>query len=215
LSAPEAEQCIVIDPGPLLEDHLEALSRKGQVRVILATHAHPDHVEGLPRFRELAPSGAVIPARDGVGILVQGGLRVEAMATPGHTSDSVCYLASYQGEQVVFTGDTILGRGTTVVAYPDGDLGDYLASLDKLAELGPLPVLPGHGPALSDCATAAQFYIDHRLARLEQIRAARFAGHEEPADIVAAVYADVDKSLWPAAQLSVEAQIAYLDREHR
>jgi glyoxylase-like metal-dependent hydrolase (beta-lactamase superfamily II) len=215
LRAPGYQQCIVIDPGPLMEDHLVALSRQGEVRVILATHGHPDHVEGLPRFRELAPAGALIPGRDGIGVTVQGGLRLEALATPGHTADSVCFIASYEGQRVVFTGDTILGRGTTVVAHPDGDLGDYLNSLRKLAELGPLPVLPGHGPAMADCGTAASFYLDHRMARLEQVREARTAGHETAADIVASVYADVDQRLWPAAQLSVQAQLAYLDREPR
>jgi glyoxylase-like metal-dependent hydrolase (beta-lactamase superfamily II) len=215
LRAPGAEQCIVVDPGPLLEDHLERLSRAGEVRVILATHGHADHVEGLPRFRELAPAGAVVPGRDGIGVMVQGGVRVEALATPGHTADSVCFIASYRGQRVVLTGDTILGRGTTVVAHPDGDLGDYLDSLRRLADLGPLPALPGHGPPLSDCAAAARFYLDHRLARLEQVRQVRAAGREDAADIVATVYADVDQSLWPAAKLSVQAQLAYLDQEPR
>src|SRR5262245_19464501 len=215
LRAPGSEQSIVVDPGPLIEDHLVELSRRGDTRVILATHSHEDHVEGLPRFRELAPQGAIIPRAHGVTALLPGGIQVQTLATPGHTSDSVCFVASYEGESVVLTGDTILGRGTTVVAHPDGDLGDYLESLRRLVDLGPLPVLPGHGPALADCATAARFYLDHRLARLEQVRQARAAGHEDPADVVATVYADVDKSLWPAAELSVRAQLAYLDQEPR
>jgi glyoxylase-like metal-dependent hydrolase (beta-lactamase superfamily II) len=115
------------------------------------------------------------------------------------------------GESVVLTGDTILGRGTTVVAYPDGDLGHYLASLRLLEELGALPVLPGHGPPLADCATAARFYLAHRLGRLEQVREARDNGAETAEDVVATVYADVDRSLWPAAQWSVRAQLAYLE----
>jgi glyoxylase-like metal-dependent hydrolase (beta-lactamase superfamily II) len=213
LRPPGSEQSIVIDPGPLLEEHLAELSRRGDTRVILATHGHPDHVEGLPRFRELAPQGAVIPISDGVTVLQPDGIQVRTVATPGHTADSVCFIASYEGESVVLTGDTILGRGTTVVAHPDGDLGAYLDSLRTLVEVGSLPVLPGHGPALSDCAVAAQFYLDHRLARLEQIRQARAAGHEDVAEIVASVYADVDQKLWPAARLSVEAQLAYLQRE--
>jgi glyoxylase-like metal-dependent hydrolase (beta-lactamase superfamily II) len=213
LRAPGSEQSVVVDPGPLLEDHLAELSRRGDTRLILATHSHPDHVEGVPRFRELAPQSAVVPLSDGVTILQPDGIEVRTVATPGHTADSLCFIATYKGESVVLSGDTILGRGTTVVAHPDGDLGDYLDSLRTLIDLGPLPVLPGHGPALADCAAAAQFYLDHRLARLEQIRQARAAGREDAAEIVAAVYADVDEKLWPAARLSVQAQLAYLQRE--
>jgi glyoxylase-like metal-dependent hydrolase (beta-lactamase superfamily II) len=113
----------------------------------------------------------------------------------------------------VLTGDTILGRGTTVVAWPDGDLGDYLESLGRLAAFDGRPALPGHGPALTDTAVAARFYHQHREARLAQVRAAVDAGVVEPADVVARVYADVDPVLWPAAEWSVRAQLAYLRRE--
>src|SRR5262245_56133169 len=89
LRAPGADQCLVIDPGPELEPHLVELTRHGEVRAVLTTHAHPDHVEGLPRFRELAPAGAVIPRQEGISVTVQGGLRVRTLATPGHTADSV------------------------------------------------------------------------------------------------------------------------------
>jgi glyoxylase-like metal-dependent hydrolase (beta-lactamase superfamily II) len=212
LRAPGSGQCVVVDPGPLDEGHLATLAVDRDVRLILTTHSHPDHVEGLPRFRELAPAGAVVPRDDNTTVRLDG-LAVRLITTPGHTADSVCFFASYEGEQVVLTGDTILGRGTTVVAYPDGDLGDYLASLRRLEGLGSLPVLPGHGPALADCAGAAAFYLRHRLARLEQVRAARAAGRRTAAEIVAMVYADVDPVLWPAAELSVGAQLAYLDRD--
>jgi glyoxylase-like metal-dependent hydrolase (beta-lactamase superfamily II) len=99
-----------------------------------------------------------------------------------------------------------------VVAYPDGDLGDYLDSLRRLGRLGAVAVLPGHGPALADCAAAARFYWEHRLARLDQIRAALAAGLTGAAEIVAAVYADAGRELWPAAEMSVRAQLAYLAR---
>jgi glyoxylase-like metal-dependent hydrolase (beta-lactamase superfamily II) len=122
-------------------------------------------------------------------------------------------VAGVGDERVVLTGDTILGRGTTVVAYPDGDLGEYLNSLGLLELLGALPVLPGHGPALTDCAASAAYYLRHRLARLEQVKAAVAGGAGTPAEVVEMVYADVDKVLWPAAELSVRAQLAYLQRE--
>src|SRR5690606_5694025 len=99
--------------------------------VILATHHHPDHVEGLPRFQELAPDAAppTAPPAEVTTVVAAGPLVIRAHPTPGHTSDSVCFVAECGGESVVLTGDTILGRGTTVVAHPDGDLGQYLDSL--------------------------------------------------------------------------------------
>src|SRR4029453_17558795 len=112
----------------------------------------------------------VWPAEE--GSLSVDGLELRSIATPGHTADSVTLVAGAGDERVVLTGDTILGRGTTVVAYPDGDLGDYLDSLGLLELLGRWPVLPGHGPALADCAAAAAFYLAHRRARLDQVRAA-------------------------------------------
>ena len=121
---------------------------------------------------------------------------------------------TFGGHVDKLTGDTVLGRGTTVVAWPDGDLGDYLESLRHIAELGPgVPALPGHGPPLSDSSIAATFYLQHRLARLDQVRGALKAGDTSAEEVVARVYADVDKSLWPAAESSVRAQLAYLRRE--
>jgi glyoxylase-like metal-dependent hydrolase (beta-lactamase superfamily II) len=137
------------------------------------------------------------------------------VATPGHTADSYSLLVSLPdgSHPAVLTGDTILGRGTTVVAWPDGNLAQYLASLRRLAEFGQIPALPGHGPPLADCAAAARFYLAHRQARLDQVRAAVAAGARAPADVVAAVYQDVDPVLWPAAELSVRAQLDFLGQE--
>lgn len=135
------------------------------------------------------------------------------MPTPGHTADSVCFLVSDGTERVVLTGDTILGRGTTVVAHPDGNLGDYLASLERLGAYQGIAALPGHGPALADCGAAADFYLAHRRARLDQVRAAVAAGARTAPEVVATVYADVDRSLWWAAEWSVRAQLEYLGVE--
>lgn len=215
LRAPGGSTSVVIDPGPLDEGHLETVAGHRPVSLILATHSHPDHVEGLPRFQTLVAGAPVHPTGPGTTPISADGLTITAVATPGHTGDSMCFLVECDGEQVVFTGDTILGRGTTVVAYPDGDLGQYLESLATLARLDGRPVLPGHGPALIDCAAAARFYLDHRLTRLDQVRQAREAGAQTAEQIVAMVYADVDRVLWPAANLSVRAQVAYLDRPDR
>jgi glyoxylase-like metal-dependent hydrolase (beta-lactamase superfamily II) len=203
-----AAPAIVIDPGPLHERHLRAVAAAGPIETVLITHRHPDHVEGLDHFLEL--TGARVATGDGE----HAGLAVRALPTPGHTADSVCFEVTAGDERAVFTGDTILGRGTTVVAWPDGVLGDYLDSLERLTAY-PFPALPGHGPALADCAAAARFYLAHRRARLDQVRAAVAAGAGTPAEVVDVVYRDVGADLRAAAEWSVRAQLAYLARELR
>jgi glyoxylase-like metal-dependent hydrolase (beta-lactamase superfamily II) len=225
LRAPGADRCVVIDPGPLIEEHLRELAGHAPIGSVLLTHRHADHTEGVPRLAELLGGVDVLaadpahsrpgPALSGDQVIDRFGLGIQALASPGHTSDSVCFVVEAAGQRVVFTGDTILGRGTTVVAHPDGDLADYLASLHRLAGLTGVPALPGHGPALTDCAVAADFYLSHRLARLAQVRQARAAGAATAPEVVAAAYADVDRSLWWAAEMSVRAQLAFLDREDR
>jgi glyoxylase-like metal-dependent hydrolase (beta-lactamase superfamily II) len=214
---PGSRAAMVVDPGPLDEPHLAALTRCGPVDRVLLTHGHADHVEGVARLLQLLGGADLVggargdPAVDGAAYPL-GDLVVRVLITPGHTADSVSYLVEVAGAPAaVLTGDTILGRGTTVVAWPDGDLGDYLVSLRRLAGLGPLPVLPGHGPPLADCAAAARYYLRHRLARLDQVRAARANGALTPRQVVELVYADVDPQLWPAAEWSVRAQFAYLE----
>jgi glyoxylase-like metal-dependent hydrolase (beta-lactamase superfamily II) len=205
-----AGDAIVVDPGPLDEGHLASVAGAGHVRVLVTTHHHVDHTEGVDRLLELCPGARLWQPSTEEGSLSVGGLELRSIATPGHSADSVTLVGGVGDARAVLTGDTILGRGTTVVAYPDGDLGDYLDSLRLLELLGPVPVLPGHGPALTDCGAAAAFYLRHRLARLAQVRAALDAGASTPQEVVATVYADVDPVLWPAAELSVRAQLAYL-----
>ncbi|HNA99469.1 MAG TPA: MBL fold metallo-hydrolase, partial [Marmoricola sp.] len=146
------------------------------------------------------------------------GLEVRVVGTPGHTADSLCFVLPAEG--AVLTGDTILGRGTTVVAHPDGQLGAYLDSLDRLHALATAQeiqrVWPGHGPVLNDALATLDYYISHRQERLEQVREA--LRHPEMLTdapglarrVVERVYADVDPVLWGAAELSVRAQIDYL-----
>jgi glyoxylase-like metal-dependent hydrolase (beta-lactamase superfamily II) len=218
LRAPEAGYGVVVDPGPADEGHLKRIAEHGPIGLILITHGHPDHTEGAARLRELvgAPVLAADPAHTiggtplGADTALDETLGIRLLRTPGHTADSVCFLVECGDERVVLTGDTILGRGTTVVAHPDGHLGDYLNSLELLSAYTGIAALPGHGPALADCAAAAEFYLAHRRARLDQVRSAVDAGARTPADVVAAVYADVDRSLWWAAEWSVRAQLEYL-----
>lgn len=215
LRAPGESTCIVVDPGPLDEQHLRRVGSCGPVAVILLTHGHADHSAGAGRLAELtgAPVRALDPAhRRGAGGLVDGdavvaaGIELRVVATPGHTADSLSFLLA----DAVLTGDTILGRGTTVVAHPEGRLGDYLTSLERLRAMGELTVLPGHGPELASAGAAAEHYLAHRAQRLEQVRQAVAGGATTPEQVVELVYAEVDRSLWPAATLSVLAQLDYL-----
>jgi glyoxylase-like metal-dependent hydrolase (beta-lactamase superfamily II) len=226
VAEPGAEPAIVVDPGPDDEGHLErvrtAAAQAGwRIEKIVLTHGHADHSAGAGRLAELtgAPVLAVDPAHRlgaaaalGPGDAVRaGGCELRVIATPGHTPDSVSLLLEADG--AVLTGDTVLGRGTTVIAG-DGNLGDYLRSLDRLRALADEPglraLLPGHGPRLGEPARALDYYIAHRAERLAQVEAALAAGKRTLPDIVAHVYVDVDRALWPFAEWSVRAQLAYL-----
>lgn len=215
---------VVVDPGPLLDEHLERVAAEaGPVVLTLLTHGHPDHAEGSGRFREItgAPVAARDPAlcidtapldRDGARVGVED-LDLRVLHTPGHTADSVSFLVAEPVEPGVLTGDTVLGRGTTVVAHPDGALAPYLDSLGRLRDLGPTRLLPGHGPVRDDAAAVAQDYLNHRVQRLEEVRAALAGGARTAREVVEVVYANVDQALWDAAELSVRAQLEYLGRD--
>jgi glyoxylase-like metal-dependent hydrolase (beta-lactamase superfamily II) len=213
IRTPGEEYGVVIDPGPLDEGHLERIAAAGPFHRILITHGHHDHVEGAARLSELT-GGTPVSAADPAHCvnsepLVPGHTEgIQVVATPGHTRDSVCFVY----EDAVFTGDTILGRGTTVVAYPDGDLGSYLASLRTLSGYRKM-MLPGHGPALSDVGAVAELYLDHRRERLAQVGAALTAGAQTADDIVDVVYPDIDPAVRFAAVASAQAQLDYLRRE--
>jgi len=219
LRGPGERSGVVVDPGPADRGHLDRIAAHGPISLVLATHGHPDHVDAVDAVaaRHGAMVGGMVegyqpagdPFHDGQ-VIQAAGLEITVLATPGHTADSACYLVSGQEQRAMLTGDTILGRGTTVVAWPDGDLGAYLASLERLAAYHDLPALPGHGPALMDCAAAARFYLAHRRARLDQVRQVVSTGATEPGEVAAAIYADVDPALRSAAEWSVRAQLSYL-----
>jgi glyoxylase-like metal-dependent hydrolase (beta-lactamase superfamily II) len=225
IGEPGSATAVVVDPGPDDEAHLRrvmsAAEQAGQrIGAIILTHGHPDHSAGARRMAGL--TGAGVRAVDRVhrlgteglppgAVIDDGGCEIEVIATPGHTTDSVClYL---RADQAVLTGDTVLGRGTTVIA-DDGSLGDYLDSLSRLRALADAAeltmLLPGHGPVLASPVAVLDFYLTHRAERLAEIRAALAAGDRSRAEIVARVYADVDRALWPFAEVSVRAQLAYL-----
>jgi glyoxylase-like metal-dependent hydrolase (beta-lactamase superfamily II) len=224
LREPGARRCVVVDPGPGEEAHLQAVHEvAGDVAVVLLTHGHPDHAEGAGRFAELAgcPVQALDPAHrlgteglsDGAVVEVDG-LELRVVGTPGHTADSLSFVLS--ADAALLSGDTVLGRGTSVVAYPDGSLNSYLESLHRLRELAEraevTQVLPGHGPPLEHALAVVEHYLQHRQQRLAQVEEALAAGARTAAEVVARVYADVDQALWPAAESSVHAQLAYLSQ---
>jgi glyoxylase-like metal-dependent hydrolase (beta-lactamase superfamily II) len=220
LRDPSSSASIVVDPGQSDETHLAALlDAAGEIALVLVTHGHFDHSQAAAEVHEQtgAPVRAIDPqycrgaAELGDGELIEAaGVRLRVLATPGHSADSASFLVG--SADAVLTGDTILGRGTTVVAYPDGNLGDYLDSLRRLQDLGDIAVLTGHGPELPRLAEVAHTYLTHREERLAQVRAAAAdLGPDVTArQIVEVVYADVDQAVWWAAEMSVEAQLAYL-----
>ncbi|MCR4513753.1 MBL fold metallo-hydrolase [Aeromicrobium sp. 50.2.37] len=222
LREPGAARSVVVDPGPDDAAHLDGvLEAAGEVALVLYTHHHGDHTDAFATVRERtgAPARAVSadfcadaePLTDGELIEVDG-LRLEVVLTPGHTRDSAC--VRLVDEPSVLTGDTVLGRGTTVVAHPDGTLGPYLDSLAKLRQLvdegSAERLLPGHGPVVEQAGAVLDHYLEHRHERLDQVRAAVAVGRTTPRDVVEHVYADVDPVLWDAAELSVRAQLEYL-----
>ncbi len=222
---PGSASAMVVDPGPDDEGHLQRIcavaAAAGQrVELIALTHGHADHAAGAARLAELtgAPVRAFDPAHrlgsEGLAagdVLESGGCVVRVIATPGHSADSVCL--HLQADHAVLTGDTVLGRGTTVIGH-DGSLADYLDSLGRLRalaeETGLAALLPGHGPLLADPAGVLDFYLTHRAERLAEVQGALAAGDTNPAEIVARVYAAVDPALWLFAEFSVRAQLDYL-----
>ncbi|WP_116112350.1 MBL fold metallo-hydrolase [Austwickia chelonae] len=217
---PGDESCLVVDPGPLDEEHLRrVLGRIGERRVsrVLLTHRHPDHAAGAHRFADLAHChvNAIGDGRHDLAdgdVLRECGVEVHVVATPGHSGDSISYLVA--DDRALLTGDTVLGWGTSVVDWPDGSLAEYLLSLEKIAALiadGQVTdLLPGHGGPIAHAAEVVEAYRRHRLDRLDQIRAALSEGASGVSQVVDRVYAGLDPALRPAAERSVQAQLAYL-----
>lgn len=213
---------VVVDPGPADEDHLQAVAATGTVVLILVTHHHADHTDGIDRLHEItgAPVRAARPEfcrdsgeplRDGDSVLAAG-ICLRVLATPGHTSDSVCLRLPHDIPETVLTGDTVLGRGTTMIDHPDGTLADYLASLDRLSHRAGAVGLPAHGDPLPDLRETCLELIRHRLARLEEVRAvvADLGAGASIGAVTDVVYGDVPAGARHAAERSIAAQLAHL-----
>ncbi|MEM9740515.1 MAG: MBL fold metallo-hydrolase [Pseudomonadota bacterium] len=231
----------VIDPGPMQDDHFEALKQAldGEtISHVVVTHSHMDH---SPLAHPLATwagckvyaKGPAIPTESevrmeagddlsfrpdetiGDGWKAEGpGWTLEAIETPGHTSNHVCY--ALHEENALFSGDHIMGWSTTVISPPDGDMGDYLASLEKVRDRGFSTIWPTHGPPVTDNPTRfVQAYIDHRKARENAILDRLSAGDETIPVMVTTIYAAVDKKLHPAACHSVLGHMMQLVKDGR
>lgn len=213
-----SDELVVVDPGPDDDEHIARVAELGRITLVLISHRHGDHTDGIDKLVER--TGATVRSAGsgflrGLGghltdgeVIDAAGLKITAMATPGHTADSFSFVL----DDAVLTADSVLGRGTTVIDKEDGSLADYLESLRRLRGLGPRRVLPGHGPDLADLKAVASGYLMHRQERLEQVRAAlRHIGDDATArQVVEHVYVDVDEKLWDAAEWSVQAQLDYL-----
>ena len=225
---PGSGQAVLVDPGPDIAVHLAAVesvlaARDARCVAVLVTHHHGDHAEAaLPWGSHFAapvaaasgdvagPRGRVLEHGERLHL---AGTTIGVVATPGHTAD---HLAFRLESGAVLVGDHVLGRGTSVVTHPEGDVVAYLESLRRVHDLGPSALYCGHGPELTeDPGAVLDYYLAHRAFREHQLLAALAAGAATVDELVATVYAEVPRALWPAATQSTRATLAKLRAEGR
>jgi glyoxylase-like metal-dependent hydrolase (beta-lactamase superfamily II) len=210
----------VIDPGPPDADHArEVRTAAGAVAGVLLTHAHEDHAEGAAAFA--ATVGAPLyawrldgarPIRDG-DVFASGGAALRALHAPGHSADHVVF--HLESERALFTGDAVLGRGTSFIDPPDGDLAKYLASLERMLALGPRTIYPGHGPVVLDGDAKLREYLAHRAEREQQVLAALADAPRTVEELVESIYVGYPVEVHPLAARSVTAHLRKLRGEGR
>lgn len=210
------EGAVIIDPGPAVESHLAALLQAAPfLDAIFVTHRHADHASAVPElklrtgarvFAAAAVKGADHELSDGE-IFPVGSESLEAIATPGHTAEHFCFLTS---DGRLFTGDMVLGEGTTAVFPPDGRMGDYLASLRRLVARGPAAIYPGHGPVRTDAVSWIEHYLEHRSMRDRQIVDALRAAPSNLIALRATIYPELLPGLHAAAEAQLTAHLIHL-----
>jgi len=203
----------VIDPGPGIDSHIDAIRHAmPNLRTIFITHRHADHAPAAVPLKQA--TGARIVAPEGVldetDEVARGGHMIDDLkiiATPGHTREHVCY---FTRDRDLFTGDTILGSGTTAIFPPDGNMGDYMRSLELLRAIKPRRIFPGHGPTRDDAVALIDEYIAHRRERERQILAALRSGARTIPEMRERIYADLDPRLRAAAEVQIHAHLIKL-----
>ena len=209
----------VIDPGPAIDSHIDAIREAmPQLDTIFITHRHADHAPAAMPLK-LATGAKIVAPLDFADVIVQGGEtfdvdgeRLEAIATPGHTSEHICYLT---GSGDLFTGDTVLGAGTTAIFPPDGNMADYLRSLALLRARNPKVIHPAHGPSREDAVALLDEYMAHRRDREQQVLRAVGSGMRTIPAMRQAIYPDLDPRLHRAAEIQLLAHLIKLVDEGR
>lgn len=204
---------VVIDPGPDDESHLDAIQRalKGApVAVVLVTHSHPDHLPLAARLAALhGASVRRFPELADGDVVRAGNVNITALHTPGHSADHLCFWIA--GDGALFTGDLVLGRGSSMVTYPEGDVAAYLRSLDRVIALRPHILFPGHWDPVTDAPRKLDEYRLHRLDREAQIRAEVARGRGTARELTERVYGkEVGEELLQAAEMTMRAHLKKL-----
>lgn len=223
------EEVTVIDPGPAMQEHIDVITAAApNIKQILVTHTHPDHSPGVRLLKEKldVPAYGMLtnssknqdqtfnPERilDDGEVFQEEEFTIEVVHTPGHASNHLCFIL--KEEKLIFTGDHIMNGSTVVIGPPDGNMKQYIQSLEKLKEYDIEKIAPGHGELLENPHEVADWIINHRLEREKKVfQALQEASKGTPDSLVEKVYDDVDSSLFPIAKASLLAHLIKLEED--